>query len=731
MAYASKDNPYITFDTVMQGDAATDLVRNSAVIDTPTPEITKENNGDDYELRRPLADLSLEKTVDRTAVSKDEVDGATQTLTYTLKVTNDGPSDATRPVVTDTLPAGLTYVAASGTGYACTEAAGVVTCTGPTLAVGESVELVVTATIDGSVAPDARLRNNACVESPVADISRDDNCDDVYTTITAAPNVYATKTGPQTAKIATEFVYTIEFGNNGNAAAAGWSLVDTLDAALRLSGTNQIEIVASGATVTCDVGLVTGGDGVERQTIICSTADKVLPAGAKGTIKLTVKVADDQSLVDKETVIKNRVCAATADAQTDVSDDCYDHDTKVVQGEPGTITGRVFADLDTNAHYDEGSDLPLEGVPILLTGTDSRGNQVRETTTTDANGDYFFPNLYPGTYFLLETQPINHASTGSTGGYSEVDADGRPLTNSKNGFGSVQLGNLGDKNQIVNIKIDEGDYNQGNDFGELCGTLGNFVWRDLDRDGFADIGEPGIAGVEMSLYLDANGDDIADENELLATTETDAAGNYYFETLDLDDGTNYLIRVTDGGGVLAGAELLPTYADAANYTDDGYSANAEDDAAYGGTLLELVMSDIVGWFDWMDELVNGAEVRRMSLNVRPAVLAAWTPEPSPSVNLTADFGFMTKDTGGGGYPPPTPMCEIAGKESLVASDPNCRDDGTEPGPGDGEPGPGPDVPGTGLGQLLQTVAVPAGMTGIVALLSVGVYAWRRARKARR
>ena len=55
-------------------------------------------------------DLELVKDVDDTGPM--ELD----TVTYTLFVTNHGPSDATAIVVADTLPAGLTFVSQSG-GY--------------------------------------------------------------------------------------------------------------------------------------------------------------------------------------------------------------------------------------------------------------------------------------------------------------------------------------------------------------------------------------------------------------------------------------------------------------------------------------------------------------------------------------------------------------------------------------------------------------------------------------
>ena len=57
-------------------------------------------------------------------------------LTYTIQVSNTGTASATNLTMTDTLPAAVTYISASGSGWTCSQAAGVVTCTTPLLAVG-------------------------------------------------------------------------------------------------------------------------------------------------------------------------------------------------------------------------------------------------------------------------------------------------------------------------------------------------------------------------------------------------------------------------------------------------------------------------------------------------------------------------------------------------------------------------------------------------------------------
>jgi len=67
------------------------------------------------------------------------------TLTWTVQVTNTGAVNATGLSVSDTLPAGVAYLGASGTGWSCGNAASVVTCTRPLLAPGAAPPIVILA----------------------------------------------------------------------------------------------------------------------------------------------------------------------------------------------------------------------------------------------------------------------------------------------------------------------------------------------------------------------------------------------------------------------------------------------------------------------------------------------------------------------------------------------------------------------------------------------------------
>ncbi len=76
----------------------------------------------------------------------------------------------------------------------------------------------------------------------------------------------------------------------------------------------------------------------------------------------------------------------------------------------------------------------------------------------------------------------------------------------------------------------------------LLGSIGDYVWNDVDRDGIQGDNESGIPGVTVELYLDANGDGIPQSGELLDTDVTDENGLYLFTGLAAG---NYIVKVAD------------------------------------------------------------------------------------------------------------------------------------------------------------------------------------------
>ncbi|MGN7979398.1 SdrD B-like domain-containing protein [Microbacterium sp. 22195] len=81
--------------------------------------------------------------------------------------------------------------------------------------------------------------------------------------------------------------------------------------------------------------------------------------------------------------------------------------------------------------------------------------------------------------------------------------------------------------------------------------IGNRIWLDSDGDGIQDPGEPIAAGVQVSLYDEAG--------VLVAKTETDANGEYWFDSGDgLKPATKYQVRLDRPADFAAGGPLAGT-----------------------------------------------------------------------------------------------------------------------------------------------------------------------------
>ncbi len=163
---------------------------------------------------------------------------------------------------------------------------------------------------------------------------------------------------------------------------------------------------------------------------------------------------------------------------------------------PVSIAGKVH--VNTMGDCDDPANPPLPGVTIELL---SSAGSVISTTLTDANGEYRFLNLAPGTYGVHEVQPAGYF-------------DGK--TNQGSAGGNVT------NNLVTDIFLPSGLHGVHYDFCEippaqLCG----FVYADLNNNGLMETGEHRIAGVTLEL-LDANGQPTG------VTTLTDATGEYCF-----------------------------------------------------------------------------------------------------------------------------------------------------------------------------------------------------------
>ncbi len=233
--------------------SATGTLSNTATIFSPPiindPNLSN-NVATDSDTLAPTADLSIVLTD-----SPDPVDERA-TLTYTLAVQNAGPSTATALSVSFPLPTGVTYVSAAGSGWACSQSAGTVTCTRASLAPGAAPNITVTVT--APVAPmGTSLSATATVTSAVTDPVSTNNSSQQTTTVNAVndPPVNVVP-GPQTSPEDTPLVFSLSLRNQigvSDPVAAPGEVQVTLtvpSGVLTLGATSGLSSVMGNGTAT-------------------------------------------------------------------------------------------------------------------------------------------------------------------------------------------------------------------------------------------------------------------------------------------------------------------------------------------------------------------------------------------------------------------------------------------------------------------------------------------------
>ena len=195
----------------------------------------------------PSADLATTKL----AVEATVTPGAT--ITYRVTVTNHGPSAADNVLISDTLPASLTFMSSS---QGCTAAGQVVTCPPvPALAAGASATFELITQLDPAyTGSGSDLGNVATATSSTPDPDPADNT----TPVTPPPAVGPPQADLATAKTALEgaatpgepFTYRITVTNQGPSLARNTVVGDTLPPSLAFVSSPQ-GCTAAGQTVTC------------------------------------------------------------------------------------------------------------------------------------------------------------------------------------------------------------------------------------------------------------------------------------------------------------------------------------------------------------------------------------------------------------------------------------------------------------------------------------------------
>lgn len=291
-------------------------------------------------------------------------------LTYTLTVSNNGPTDATNATVVDTLPSDVDWQAATPSQGSCVHSGeplgGTVTCSLGALSNGAS------ATIDIEVvAPltPGTISNSATVSADEPDPDASDNTASEDTTvIDPSANLRVTQVEDfDPAGVNLPFTYTITVVNQGPADATVVTLVDTLPGTVTFQTAvpSQGSCSEAGGVVTCDLGgLINGATATVDITVIAPATPQTLTNTADvSAAEPDADLSDNTSV--EETDVINPPPADLAVSQTDSPDpvvggSALTYTVTVVNQGPGPATQVALSDT-LPAGVTFGSATPTQG----------------------------------------------------------------------------------------------------------------------------------------------------------------------------------------------------------------------------------------------------------------------------------------------------------------------------------------------------------------------------------
>jgi uncharacterized repeat protein (TIGR01451 family) len=356
------------------GAGATGTLTNTATVSAPggaTDPSLANNTATDSDTVTPQADLAISKTDGVASVT------AGTSTTYTIVVTNNGPSNVDGATVADTLPAAITSdtytVVASGgaTGFTASGSGGI----GDTvnMPAGSTITYTLLAQIGSSAT--GSLVNTATVSAPggVTDANSANNSatdTDTITPATPVADLSITKTdGVTTATPGGSTTYTIVVSNNGPSSVTGASVADLMAAAI-VSDT-YTAVASGGAT-----GFTASGSGNISDTVnmpagstITYTVNADIGASATGSLANTATVNAPAGVTDSDLANNSATDTDTLAAQVALEVDKTDGSASYTPGGTATYTVTV-----TDAGASDAADVSVDdtlAAGVTLTGAAS------------------------------------------------------------------------------------------------------------------------------------------------------------------------------------------------------------------------------------------------------------------------------------------------------------------------------------------------------------------------
>jgi uncharacterized repeat protein (TIGR01451 family) len=338
------------------------------------------------------------------------------TNTYSLVVSNVGTVSTSGLVtVSDTLPAGLTPTAASGTGWVCGIAVQTVTCTRSDALASTASFPSITTTVTVLQTAAASVTNTAAVSGGNEVNTANDTASDP-TNIASLADVGVTKLASGSSfAVGSNVIFTITATNNGPSNATGVHLSDPLPAALTFVGA-----VATAGTYTSSTGDWNIGPLASGASVILTLTARVTQTGS--IINTATKSAENESDPNSS---NDSASAAITGVAPDLTI-TKSHTDPLVRGTTGTyslLVSNVGTAL-TSGLVTVTDTLPAGLTPTIASGSGWSCGVVAQTVTCTRSDVLVQTASYPSisiTVTVLQSAPGALSNSATVGGGGETN----------------------------------------------------------------------------------------------------------------------------------------------------------------------------------------------------------------------------------------------------------------------------------------------------------------------
>jgi uncharacterized repeat protein (TIGR01451 family) len=379
-------------------------------------------------------DASVTSVITRSAnlsVTKSVASGYTvvagSPTRWELAVTNAGPSTAESVVISDPLPAGATFVAASVPGGSCSFAAGTVTCSVPAMLVGQVARVTVDAALSTTLV--GALTNTATVTAATPDPDSANNSAGVTSTVQTSADLHLGKSSDTSMVAGSSAQWTVTLSNAGPSAARNVVIADPSPA-----GFSATSAVVSPSTL--------GSCSVTAALVSCSFA--VVDSGVIATVTIlgdvAASVANGSTLTNRATVTSatsdpdGSTNAASATGPVVTAADLSILKTGAAEAIAGTATSWTVAVTNNGPSVARSvvmaDTMPTGVLPSTITATADTGScSIAAPLVTCSFGD-----LAPDAVVLVQltatVDPYRTSSLQNTATVSSPTSDANLLNNS-------------------------------------------------------------------------------------------------------------------------------------------------------------------------------------------------------------------------------------------------------------------------------------------------------------